>query len=583
MLASAPLCVLVVEDSVLHAVVIRDALTMCGQRVEVVTAETLEAAAAKVTGVDVVLLDLQLPDSAGPQALQAIGTTFGHLPVLVLTASEEAVIELRAMDGGAEDFLVKGQFDQRSLDRSIRHAMERFRLRSELRGHAEALEATIQAVRQARDGLVIADLDGRVLFANGLAVAEFGAVVGEPFAGKLAPGGRSDVPLSGGRVAEALVGPTTWRGVRALIATLRDVTEQRAAEQEQLRKNRELGTANRTLDALATHDALTGVWNRRGVETLVQQLFRDEAVVACLLLDCDDFKWVNDIHGHDTGDRALRELARVIAGILRPGDHLGRLGGDEFVILLPETPLASARAVADQICAAVSVTSVRSQGARVGLSCSNGVADATGARTLGEAVRDADEQLACSKARGKGCVSGADEGLGWAERPLVRLADCARVGREFYRGRDLSALAAPIHVSLGLAYFRVEAATLAGFAVCENLAELTQGNRAIIAVGRVALERLVRVRAALKDAGVPFGLGSPWEVGSVAYLRPDLISIGRRWTANTSSDPAAHAALLRMVAMAHATGARTFASDFYAADGPVLAAAGIELWTMAQG
>lgn len=578
----APLSVLIVEDDPFHATIIREALEGLPMPVEVVVADCLSAAADLLNGIQLVFLDLRLPDSDGPEALESLLGMFAGVPVIVMTATEDTAVAVLALERGAEDFLVKGQFDESALARALRHARERFKLRADLRRHAEALEATVQAVRQARDGLVITDLDGTVLFANSLATLEFGAAVGSRFNHGLTAGGRFDLGIPEGRVTEAVVGGTTWQEQPALVATLRDVTDRRAAEREQLQRNQELGSANRTLDAMAAHDSLTGAWNRRGVDALIQRLYQAETTVHCLLIDCDDFKWVNDIHGHDTGDQALRELTAIIRANIGPGDHLGRLGGDEFVVLLPDTELMRARAVADQICAAVSRTVVAARTGTFRLSCSVGLADATGARSIPEAVRGADDMLACSKARGKGCVSGADDRLGWAHRPLLRLSDRTAVGREFYRGRDLSTLVVPISPDAGLAYFRVESAALAEMPVSEHLAALAQGNRAIIAVGRVALERLVRIRACLREAGVPFGLGSPWEVGSVAYLRPDLISIGRRWTAGAGSDPSARSALLQMVAMAHATGARTFASDLQVEDADVVARAGVELGTLVE-
>jgi diguanylate cyclase (GGDEF)-like protein/PAS domain S-box-containing protein len=90
----------------------------------------------------------------------------------------------------------------------------------------------------------------------------------------------------------------------------------------------------------ATHDTLTGLANRwQFMQSLTQILAmsaRSQRVIWLLLLDLDDFKAINDGHGHAAGDQVLVEVARRLRGALRSGEVLGRVGGDEFTILLPE-------------------------------------------------------------------------------------------------------------------------------------------------------------------------------------------------------------------------------------------------------
>lgn len=90
-------------------------------------------------------------------------------------------------------------------------------------------------------------------------------------------------------------------------------------------------------EILANHDDLTGILDRRGFESVVRPLFdqavREQHAFGLLFLDIDDFKGVNDTHGHQAGDEVLRELAFRIRKEIRPDvDFLGRMGGDEFVI-----------------------------------------------------------------------------------------------------------------------------------------------------------------------------------------------------------------------------------------------------------
>lgn len=90
---------------------------------------------------------------------------------------------------------------------------------------------------------------------------------------------------------------------------------------------------------LALTDPLTSAENRRGFERAFDREWargqRQYHIFSMILLDLDHFKQVNDVHGHGTGDRALRTLCRSLKNILRPTDHIGRLGGEEFAILLP--------------------------------------------------------------------------------------------------------------------------------------------------------------------------------------------------------------------------------------------------------
>ena len=90
---------------------------------------------------------------------------------------------------------------------------------------------------------------------------------------------------------------------------------------------------------LALTDPLTGAENRRGFERAYEREWsrgqRQYHVFAMMLLDIDHFKQVNDVHGHGTGDRVLKQLCKTMKGVMRPTDHIGRLGGEEFALILP--------------------------------------------------------------------------------------------------------------------------------------------------------------------------------------------------------------------------------------------------------
>jgi diguanylate cyclase (GGDEF)-like protein len=111
-----------------------------------------------------------------------------------------------------------------------------------------------------------------------------------------------------------------------------------------------LRTSQEQLNRLATHDQLTNVFNARAfAQRLTQELERNSRYprpLSLLYLDLDNFKVINDSHGHQTGDAVLRLVADAMRTSVRQSDVVGRLGGDEFAVLMPETdaPLADAAA-----------------------------------------------------------------------------------------------------------------------------------------------------------------------------------------------------------------------------------------------
>lgn len=110
-------------------------------------------------------------------------------------------------------------------------------------------------------------------------------------------------------------------------------------------------------DQLTRHayaDDLTGLANRRGLQRRCVELEPGEQEgVAVLLVDVDDFKAINDVHGHQVGDRALIALAGLLSAAVRTGDLAARIGGDEFAILLPNSDRQVARQRAEQIVSTV--------------------------------------------------------------------------------------------------------------------------------------------------------------------------------------------------------------------------------------
>jgi diguanylate cyclase (GGDEF)-like protein len=111
-----------------------------------------------------------------------------------------------------------------------------------------------------------------------------------------------------------------------------------------------------TLEQMAFHDPLTGLWNRRGFEDHQQRFIADGDPPALLMIDVDRFKAVNDTYGHEAGDQALIGVARSIIDSIRPGDVAVRFGGDEFAVLLPGATPRDAVAVGERLRAHVEAT-----------------------------------------------------------------------------------------------------------------------------------------------------------------------------------------------------------------------------------
>ena len=119
----------------------------------------------------------------------------------------------------------------------------------------------------------------------------------------------------------------------------------------------ESALAQERLKQAGLTDALTGVQNRRHFEHRCQveisQARRYKYALACMFLDVDRFKRINDRHGHPSGDDVLRSVAKTVAAQLRAGDTIARYGGEEFVILLPQSELNDSLQIAERIRASI--------------------------------------------------------------------------------------------------------------------------------------------------------------------------------------------------------------------------------------
>ncbi len=152
----------------------------------------------------------------------------------------------------------------------------------------------------------------------------------------------------------------------------------------------------------AQTDGLTGLINRRTLETELRGLMREGCPFALALADLDHFKRLNDTHGHEEGDRSLRLFSHVVRQVLRDDDFVARWGGEEFLIALPDADAAAAVEVMDRIRANLARTL---DGGQVRFTASFGITDSTAAPSLQELIQLADVGLYLSKASGRDRVS----------------------------------------------------------------------------------------------------------------------------------------------------------------------------------
>ena len=226
--------------------------------------------------------------------------------------------------------------------------------------------------------------------------------------------------------AKALAGPQDPEKLRDVVASmLTDTRKMQSVTQDlsaklQARTNEvnSLTESLRRAQSEALLDSLTGLKNRRGLERAVEDLLRDPPGLlgsALLLADIDHFKVVNDTYGHVLGDKVIRAVAHVLRSSIKGRDVAARLGGEEFAILLPQTSLSGATAVAEQIRGTVAQGRIcRPDGNEsIGqVTLSVGVAIARPGDTLEALLERADAAMYAAKRAGRNRVSVAGDSTG---------------------------------------------------------------------------------------------------------------------------------------------------------------------------
>jgi diguanylate cyclase (GGDEF)-like protein len=192
--------------------------------------------------------------------------------------------------------------------------------------------------------------------------------------------------------AALVVGSSIWFAVAAgYISNLRT----------RLRESRQ------QIQALATRDGLTGLWNRRHIdvtlEAAVQHAARHDTALCVVLVDVDHFKRVNDRLGHAIGDRVLKAVANCLASSVRAEDHVGRFGGEEFLLILPAANLSQAIVLAERLRERLNAQPIMPVG-EGSVTASFGLADWRSGEVASALVNRADRALYRAKATGRNRV-----------------------------------------------------------------------------------------------------------------------------------------------------------------------------------
>ncbi|HEY6258615.1 MAG TPA: PleD family two-component system response regulator [Xanthobacteraceae bacterium] len=347
---------------------------------------------------DVVLLDVMMPDMDGFEVCRRLksGIATHHIPVVIVTALDQPSDRVKGLESGADDFLTKPVSDVALIAR-VRSLSRLKMMTDELRMRA-VTSREIGIESPEREALAEAGRNGRILMVDDRPTlseriqtmlsgehvvdverdpteALFHAAEGnyelvvvsldlENFDGlRLCSQLRSlertrNVPILA--IAEA---DNNARLVRALEIGVNDYlvrpfdkNEMLARVRTQIRKKRYTERLRDNVQLsieMAITDALTGLYNRRYMEThvgtLVDQALSRGKPLSVLILDIDYFKSINDTHGHDAGDDVLQDFAIRIRKSIRGIDLACRYGGEEFVVVMPETDMAVATMVAERL------------------------------------------------------------------------------------------------------------------------------------------------------------------------------------------------------------------------------------------
>lgn len=310
--------------------------------------------------VDIVLLDLGLPDARGLETVRRARAAAPHVTLVVLTDLDDESLAAQSLQEGAQDYLVKGQNDTygsaRGLLRALRYAVERKALEEALFTEKERAQVTLNSIG---DAVICTDIAGNVAFLNVVAETLTGwtrhAAAGRPIAEvfRVMDGACNEVAFnrlvapivqsSGERLPSNRILVRSDGAVIPIEDCVAPIHDRRGQETGTVIVFRDVSASRamaKQMTVAAEHDFLTGLPNRMLLNDRIGQAIalasRSKSKVAVLFLDLDGFKYINDSLGHPVGDKLLQSIAKRLVSCVRGSDTVSRQGGDEFVALLSE-------------------------------------------------------------------------------------------------------------------------------------------------------------------------------------------------------------------------------------------------------
>jgi diguanylate cyclase (GGDEF)-like protein/PAS domain S-box-containing protein len=308
------------------------------------------------SAVDIILLDLGLPDTQGIESIRRARAVAPHVPMVVLTSLDDESMAARALQEGVQDYLIKGQIDARGLLRALRYAVERKSMQEELFGEKERAQVTLNSIG---DAVICTDISGNITFLNLVALRMTGwsreEAAGRPMAEVFRVLDAASRKTTPNPMEMAVKQNRTMHlpsnciliqrdgceiPIEDSVAPIHDREGQATGAVIVFRDVSSTQTMAMQMAHSAHHDFLTGLPNRKLLNDRVSQAIalalRNTKKVAVLFLDLDGFKHINDSLGHSIGDRLLQSIAKRLVESVRGSDTVSRQGGDEFVVLLSE-------------------------------------------------------------------------------------------------------------------------------------------------------------------------------------------------------------------------------------------------------
>ncbi len=449
--------VLVVDDILPNVKLLEAKLT--SEYYEVLTATSGVEALKRVEedSPDLVLLDVMMPGMDGFEVCRRIkdNPAVAHIPVVMVTALTDSADRVRGLEAGADDFLSKPVNDTalmarvRSLVR-LKMAVDEWRMRENTASQLGIVENKANVMSEPVEHahvLVIEDQDFESeKIMQTLKVDHDHCIVCETGANAMEEINKHDLELiivslnlrneDGLRLCSHLKSNERTRSVPILMVSneddmdriahgleigahdyiLRpiDRNELLARARTQIRRRRfqdRLRTNYETSMTQAVTDSLTGLYNRRYLDTHLQKLLEknkeSKKDLCVLLLDIDHFKEVNDTYGHGVGDEVLRVFAHRLKDSLRSFDLVARLGGEEFVAILPDTSMEMSQIIAERLRTSISRVPIKCAAPEGEITITTSIGGALiehGEHTVTSVLERADKMLYDAKNGGRNCT-----------------------------------------------------------------------------------------------------------------------------------------------------------------------------------